>query len=143
MNSQVNKILKRLKTRLTNSGDETKVDRLAKYFKHKVLNRGNNNPTIHNTYKELKNEKDYSQLNSEDKFNLGLELIKSSYMDDKIVGCSVISEVHRKIGRDHIHMLVEIVRDNNCNEWGTCDTLASKVFRPYSLLNKDNTIYVS
>jgi 3-methyladenine DNA glycosylase AlkD len=143
MNPKLKKIILNLQNQLTNSGDVTKVDALAKYFKHKVLNRGNNSPTIQQTYRSLKSAKDYLALSHNEKFTLATEMIKSDYMDDKQIGCSILSEIHKKVSRDDIESLVDIIRANKCNEWGTCDTLASKVFRPYSLLNKDNCYFVA
>jgi hypothetical protein len=73
---------------------------------------------------------------------LGIEMIKSDYQEDKYLGCSVLSEIHKEIDRDdmNMNMLIDIIKDK-CNELGACGTLALKIFRPYSLICRDNTIF--
>jgi 3-methyladenine DNA glycosylase AlkD len=139
------KIVKRIGNVLDSSGNKKKREGVEAYLKNQVLSRGNSNPSIAQCYRNLKNhDDDYKELTYDEKYSLGKELLQNKFIDDKLIACSILSEIHKNLLSSHIDELKNLIRDTKCiNEWATSDTFSAKVLRPFSLLSKQNTIQIT
>lgn len=137
-------IVKRIIKNLNNTGDKNKIESVNQYLKNKVKSRGNSNPNIYKVYREMKNnDEEYKKLIEKQKFSLALVLLKNDFIDDKLIAVSILSEIHKKLQDEDVDQLKEVIKQGNVNEWATCDTLAGKVFKPYTLMSKENTLKIA
>src|ERR1700733_1597349 len=142
--SVVEKLENLIVKELTKSGDPFRSVGQQNYMKNKVLCRGNTNPAIKQFFKDFKkNDKNYSQLGFNDKIDLATSLLKSKYIDEKLISFSILSDNYKLLTDEHIDSLKELIKEGHVNEWASCDGLAGSVFRPYSMLNKENTIKIA
>jgi len=118
---------------LKNSNQENK-DNYERYLKNAVKFHGLKNPELLKIFKTL-----YSNLKEKDDnylINLGVELLKSEFFEEKRFGIELLSKKYNKISPKFIDEFYELF-DNYIYDWGTCDVSCSKIISKMISLNPE------
>jgi 3-methyladenine DNA glycosylase AlkD len=135
-----NKIIQELKKQ----GNPERIEAMNNYLKFKVDNRGNSNPIIIKTYRDIKNNNElYNSLTNDEKYLLGTQLLKNNFIDDKMIASSILSEIHKSYDSSKLAELRLLIKQGHINEWASADTFAAKICRPYSLQSKDKSLEIA
>ena len=135
-----NTIIKEL---LDNSNSSKKIN-MEKYMKHTTEFRGINAPQVTIIFQKvwqdhIKTLKDFSQLSE-----LAEILLKSSYGEDKSIGMMIYGKIFKEIDKNYIDTKVKsFFLEKNIVGWAMCDSLCGKFLRHWSLLSRENTLFLS
>lgn len=93
------------------SNPNTKIFK-EKYYKNQVQFRGLKCKEIEQVYDTIWPQ-NKSVLLKEEKHLLGIELIKSSYFEDRMIGLNIFRDMHKKLENQHIDELKSLILQVN------------------------------
>lgn len=138
-------LIKSLNKLIYDNGDSQNAHQMEKYFKHTIKAYGLTSPIIKNVYKTFKSDNSFQlkELSFNEKFDLGDTLLRDTFFEQKIIGINIFSEIAKKFEKEHIFRIKKAFEDGCINNWGICDSICGKVLKPWTILNKENSIEIS
>ncbi|KAL4446424.1 hypothetical protein ABPG74_001165 [Tetrahymena malaccensis] len=123
-------------------GDEAKAEIKNNYLKNVVKHRGIQHPKVYQLANDQMKNDIFKDLESNEKFQVAEELMKSEYGEDKLVSVSIYENYYKILTEADIDSIKKLIKEGYVKEWATCDTL-SRPIRKWTLLSEQNTRYIA
>eukprot|EP01080_Neovahlkampfia_damariscottae_P000846 gene846-9095_t len=129
-------ISKHIRTILESNKNSTKAVAQEKYMKGVIKCYGLYSADLKKIFSTIWKEK-IKDLQDEEKKDLGFEMFKENFSEEKQFGISILNKIAKTLTREDIPK-IESVIEESVYDWATCDTLASRVI--HEMIVKDPKI---